>query len=371
MTIKADAESAVESKQVFKLGYFLFTLKHCKAEFSAELSNVLPHASAEEAMYPEVYELNMSCTEDPRGLFNDVLRRHYKCLWVDAACLISPSGKKVLVCGPTGAGKSTLAAALALGFNWTVVSEDVTLTDPESNQVLNFAAPFFLNENSVELIKQTIGVVPQEMFLKHWAPLHGCSNKQAHHAPFDVAIYIDNIGSGEKLETTNLPVSEILPKLLPISNLARKQGVDKFLSYLPESKCFVFRGGQLHERLRSVVELCGESPDLNSNESAVALRGSGSKPDKPFQKTYRYLRSEHIVCAVQGDGNSILVGKRDDSALMIGPAASLVWEFCDGKHTASEIMDELHRLGVPVEFGQTQIIELIEQLSEEGLVSQV
>ena len=112
----------------------MFSVENCGEEFIGELSKVLPLASKEEAATEDLIEVKMGCIQEVRDLVDHIFKKHYKCMWVDAACLVSPTGRKVLLCGRSGAGKSTTAAALVMGYGWSLLAEDVVLIDSRNRR---------------------------------------------------------------------------------------------------------------------------------------------------------------------------------------------------------------------------------------------
>ncbi|MBK6469179.1 MAG: HprK-related kinase A [Betaproteobacteria bacterium] len=70
---------------------------------------------------------------------------------IHAACL-ERNGKALVLPAPPGSGKSTLCAALAFR-GWRLLSDELTLLDPETYEVHGLARPINLKNDSIALIK--------------------------------------------------------------------------------------------------------------------------------------------------------------------------------------------------------------------------
>lgn len=69
------------------------------------------------------------------------------------AASLERDGKVVILPAPPGSGKSTLCAALALR-GWRLLSDELTLIEPESLDALALARPVNLKNASIDLIRQ-------------------------------------------------------------------------------------------------------------------------------------------------------------------------------------------------------------------------
>jgi len=358
----------------------VFSVENCGQEFVRDLDKLLPRASQEEVDTGEVLEVRMGCVQDVRELVNHVLKRHFNCLWVDAACLVSPKGKKVIVCGKSHAGKSTLAMALSMGFGWSVLAEDIALIDPKTNQIITFASPFSIKEGTVELLKSAIGKAPEEITLKEWALTLPFAAKADYYAPFDVAIYLESPDKGNPIQTLPMSSPEFIRKLLLISNIIRKpQGAEKFAEYLTGSQIHQVFAGTVEERLQFVHELCGEpwhsigipadhraEVGSRSDETSVAPE---SMPE--VTESQKYARASHITSTILSDGYCVLASKSEDrGGITLTPAAAIVWEYCDGQHTVGQIIDMLKELSASADSSlEAETCSLIQELVESDVLT--
>ncbi|HEV8718174.1 MAG TPA: hypothetical protein VGX03_35830 [Candidatus Binatia bacterium] len=155
-------------KPIYALGRISFIVKSSDAAFERELTKLLPRPRST----PDtIHEIRTG--SDLRVLISDILGRHAGCLWIDAACLLSPHGQKVLIAGHSGAGKSTTTAlALALRYGWKVLAEDVTLIDLQADAVIVFAAPFSLKAGTVKLLQESIAMVPAPVVFGEWVSMN-------------------------------------------------------------------------------------------------------------------------------------------------------------------------------------------------------
>ena len=243
---------------VYKLGRVAFSVKNCDEGFTEDLDVLLPHASETEYEDIDIHDVKMGCERDLRGLLNHILKKHLGCLWIDAGCLITPAGKKILISGQSGAGKSTTTMALALGYGWKVVAEDLLLLDKEQDMLLTFASPFSLKSGTFEMLKECVGRGPDPILQSEWSPLGEMAASGTFDAHFDFSIVLNRAVDGEP----NLVLDEVSPieylrSILPISNTLRyKDASEKMIEYFSSGRCVRFSGGTLRERLDTILDLC-------------------------------------------------------------------------------------------------------------------
>ncbi len=254
-------------KPVYTLGRISFTVESADAAFERELARLLPRPRVTPDTIHEV-----PTGSDVRELISDILGRHSDCLWIDAACLRSPHGKKVLISGHSGAGKSTTAMALALGHGWKVLAEDVTLIDPQTNTVIVFAAPFSLKAGTIELLQESIRMTPEPVVFGEWVSMNGMSAEDECSTDFDLSFHFGKVGNGGAIEQITCTPAEYTRLLLCCSNLVHDSGrPDRFVEYVGSGACYQITGGCLRERLNLILDLADEATRMNQPSPARRL----------------------------------------------------------------------------------------------------
>lgn len=255
MQVRTKTKESTVKRSIFKLGRLVFSIKNCDASFERELDALLPPYTFNPAV-DHVQLINTGCVTDVREVFNHILKKHYKCVWISASCLLSPAGHSVLIAGPSGAGKSTLAMGLAIGHSWKVVSEDLVLIDFETNEVINFPLPFLIRSGTIQLISEAIGSTALNVDLKEgWQSLGDLAAKENCSPNFD-RVFI--LGSWHpQVKTEEISAGACVRKLLGLSNLLkRKNSVEKLTSIFDKSKCFHLIGGTVGERADFILNAC-------------------------------------------------------------------------------------------------------------------
>ena len=80
--------------------------------------------------------------------------------------------------------------------------------------------------------------------------------------------------------------------------------------------------------------------------------------------TELFRRAEHVNATMLPDGHCVLFGKADDrGGITLSPAGSIVWEFCDGKHSVVDIANVIKEIS-PTEDDSllTDICTLVQEL---------
>lgn len=232
---------------LYQLGQVAFSLAELEPDH--ELDCLFPrHRSP----YDHLVEFP-SNERNVRSIINQVLAYHSDCLWFDAACLLSPEGKRTLISGGSGSGKSTTSMALVFGQGWKVYSEDVTLIDPLKRVLLSFASPFSLKTGTKELLHAALGTVPSPICMDEWLPPGETAIAETCPVHFDSVILFENARAGGPLECEEISASDYVRRLLPISNLIHKEdGPERVTDYIGSAKCFHVKGGTLPERMSIV-----------------------------------------------------------------------------------------------------------------------
>lgn len=126
------ASDGSEKPSIYKLGRVAFSVENGSPTLNDELELLIPKCQS-----PATETLQNP--ETLRMLQNSIYKLHDDCLWLDAGCLITPSQKKVLIIGRSGAGKSTTTMAMALAYNCKVVAEDILLIDIKNDTLITLS----------------------------------------------------------------------------------------------------------------------------------------------------------------------------------------------------------------------------------------
>lgn len=197
-----------------------------------------------------------------RLIVRRALNHHEGYLWFDAAMLVSPSGKVVLIAGASHAGKSTAAAALAFGLNWKVLAEDVALIEPRNKVITPFASPISLREGSLERIARATGVTPGPVIGFEWVPLKGHLHYEQ--VPFNIDLAIElavtNPLTDQPIAVASVSNSSFIHFLLPLCNaLHLPNGIELLDESLQKARCYRLDGGSLGDRLNFIASQLNES----------------------------------------------------------------------------------------------------------------
>jgi hypothetical protein len=240
-----------------KLGKFVFTLESTDPVLTEQISSLFPQCDEATGSQPPPVAVPVK-DSDVRTIVNYALLYHYGCIWADAACLIAPNGKKVLFAGASHSGKSTCALSLALCRQWKVLSEDITLFDPKTDELLQFPSPFSLKPGGHDRLASN-NIHAPEPVLDEWVPLKEmASTPESVSAEIDFAIFfnvIDKTAPGP-LVSTELKGNDFIRLLLPISNLLHAaEFIEKLGMYLANARCCQISGGTIEERMNSINAL--------------------------------------------------------------------------------------------------------------------
>jgi hypothetical protein len=205
----------------------------------------------------QIYDAKLEGIKNMVGLLNHVLKQHHGLIWILGASLMSPDGRKLLILGAPYGGKTTAVLTLVFRCSWKVLSEDVTLIDPGTNEIINFAAPLALKPGTIELVKEAASIVPGPVESDRWIPLREHSLGRNVKTPFDLALYLDLSGGQDKLSCEKMPVNEYVRAMLQTSNLISMPGsVDKIYEYVRGDSCYRITAGSIQQRLKAILQLC-------------------------------------------------------------------------------------------------------------------
>ncbi|HEY9732143.1 MAG TPA: hypothetical protein V6C89_09525 [Drouetiella sp.] len=245
----------------YRLGRIVFSIANFDAQVEQEFQNCLQACDKDDSVQAEhVYDGKKDNINDIVDVINDVHKRHTNTLWILAAALVSPAGHKVLLAAPSHAGKSTTAMGLVLGYDWKVLSEDITHIDLITDEIINFASPFAVKPGTPERLKEAVQaefstVKAPSVEPSSWLPLKDHSLGHNLKAPFDLAFYLDPFDGGD-YRCSPISTSEYIRTLLPLSNVARqREAAAKVSQYVQENRCFRVSEGNLQQRLQSITQL--------------------------------------------------------------------------------------------------------------------
>jgi hypothetical protein len=237
---------------VYELGRVAFSVSTPDPEFEAELTRLFGRPRTP----PANVRLVTLVESDVRAVIRQVLTFHRDCRWIHAACLRSPEGRSVLVAGLSGAGKSTTAAALALGFGWKLLSDDLTLIDPATNAVVVFATPLSLKGAAPALLHEAVGVTPGPLLRGEWIRIDELYATSPCPAAFDVLVHLRQGNGHPGFDHAACSPAEYTRLLLPSSSVLRDAGgPEAFASSVASGVCHRMSGGTLSERVNLIVEL--------------------------------------------------------------------------------------------------------------------
>jgi len=243
---------------VFQLGTCAFTLKDCDAATVSAIEELIPTL----ACYGAAGRTNvLAVCGDVREILNRIKQFHMEAITIDGSCVTSPAEKRVLIAGPSFAGKTTLAMGLVLGRSWRVVAESATLIDIVQDTLIPFAAPFCIRTGTAIRVKESTNGKEILPVLNSWLPTKDLSVTKATEASFDLAIYLGEFiaGTDEPLHYAPISTTQYLKKLLAGSNIVRiPSAIEKMHSYLDDAACFTLAGGTLQERIEFVINCVDE-----------------------------------------------------------------------------------------------------------------
>lgn len=210
-----------------------------------------------------------------RLIVRRALNYHENFLWFDAATLVSPTGKVVLIAGASHSGKSTASTALAFGHDWKVLAEDVSLVDPALKQLKTFASPLSLREGSLERIKKATGILPGPVIGGEWIAINKHLNDKSIQFKIDLAVElaVTDPGRDEPMTINAVTTQSFLQSLLPLCNAIHlKDGIDLLDEGLKGAACYRINGGSLDQRLKFFIDKTDASPTNSSTGIKSAKR---------------------------------------------------------------------------------------------------
>lgn len=244
----------------YQLGRVTFTVDNCDPLFRRKLDSLIPIVKADAE--PKV--IDVAGFDNLRELVNVILKDHDNAIWIDAGALVAPSGKRFLIAGESSAGKSTLTMAMAIGYGWRVITEDLLLIDTAKDQSLSLRTPFSFKPGTIQLLESTIGTKICELIDGEWLPLNTMAVDEDLPACFDCVIVLEGMDPVQPVLIGYMKPHHFVRHILSCSNLLHlEDGIDKLLEYLQSSHCYVMQYGSLKQRIDTMLQ-------LESNYNALA-----------------------------------------------------------------------------------------------------
>lgn len=242
---------AQETTNVYRLGDIEFGVTNASQDLKAALQQLFEPS---DSLQHEVSLLEEST--DIRAVVNSLLSRYCDCIWIDAASLICPGGKRFIISGNSGTGKSTTALALVYGNGWKLLSEDITLIDHNRDKIISFPSPFSLKAGTAERVKSACGVSPGPLIHNEWVRVPNDLIAASTDAGFDTVIHFAK--NRERLPLSCTPISEVeyVRLILECSNLIHMdEAPDLMVKYTKGAARYLLNGGTLDERLEFIQSL--------------------------------------------------------------------------------------------------------------------
>lgn len=208
----------------------------------------------------ESFHTLLSDSEDLYSLIETIIdhgyAQHSQLVYFDAALMVSPQGKSIMLAGASGRGKTTTALALCLLAQFKMVCEDIALIDFSRQIILNFVMPLSIRERTRELL-QELGAPAINLIEERWFPCRSLFLRENFRLAkgIDFLFVFESPGSSSEqgLTERKLTAAGAIRSLLPISNLLlHEDACEKMAQVLAPSECYAIKDGSLAERLNFI-----------------------------------------------------------------------------------------------------------------------
>lgn len=191
------------------------------------------------------------------------------------AAVVERGGGAMILPGQPGSGKSTLAAAL-VHRGWRLLSDELTLIEPETGQVVGLARPISLKNRSVGLIRDFApeavlsqaaeGTVKGTVVL---AKAPGDSIRRVAETASPAWIVFLDLQPGAPAHLTKRPKAECFIELAANAmnySVLGERGFDVLAGVVDRSQCFDFTYGDLADAVRVLTEMADAATSRQKSE---------------------------------------------------------------------------------------------------------
>ncbi len=263
MTLELDLpDSPPSTERLYQLGSIVFSLKNCDAQFKDNLDLLLPHYGGPDAV--QKYHIDTGCTKNVLDLVHHVAKLHHKSIWIQASCLSSATGKKVLLAGKMGSGKSLTALALREIKGFKVLSENLVFVDCEKKKLVSFSAPFAVDEKAILILEPLVNQLPEPRLIvewrkdRVWIPVDSSGIETYEDADFALAVWLSDVDDLKQLTLGECTLTEFVRSIMTVSNALRMPGsTDLLYESLASAKIVTISGGSLRDRANAIYDLAG------------------------------------------------------------------------------------------------------------------
>lgn len=256
---------------MFRVGTCFFDITSDNESTLDDIEKAFPLVQRDLAPLVRVIDIDKTQSEFPsarnephiskvlRALRHKVYQYLSEHIYVHGVLLADSHGRKLLIVGQSGAGKTTLSLALAELSNWKIIAEDVVFIDQYDKSLIDCRLPLSVRASSRPLLSE-IGIKLQEDLFPGWVLNLDWFSVQRFTAPFDYVVILEPPKS-DALRITELQPVSIITKILHHTNaLYIEHGTNILNSTWTQASCRLLEGGLLRERFQAVRTLIDGVP---------------------------------------------------------------------------------------------------------------